>query len=230
VAVVAIVAVRAYLLHVYAPGLQLEARSVPARVQSDLAQQGATYTALPAMSLDVQHAIVAIEDHRFYSHPGIDPLGIVRALWVNAQNQHVDQGGSTLEEQLAKRTIVGDDGTFHSKLREIGLAWALDQEFSKGRILELYLNAAYFGRGAYGAGEAAQVYFGTSVANLTLPQAAFIAALPQAPSLYGSNPNGAAVQARWHQVLDAMLKDDFITYSQWNSAEHTHLQFAFAPS
>jgi membrane peptidoglycan carboxypeptidase len=218
-------ATRAYLLSVYAPGLESEARTVPARVHAGLAQEHAPYTHLDATSLDLQHAIVAIEDHRFYSHPGIDPLGIARALWVNVQNKHVDQGGSTLEEQLAKRTIVGDDRSIHDKLREIGLAWALDQEFSKGKILEMYLNAAYFGRGAYGIGEAAHAYFGIDAANLTLAQSAFLASLPQAPPLYGADPTGATVGARWHQVLDDMLKDGFITQAQWSAASHTTLRF-----
>jgi membrane peptidoglycan carboxypeptidase len=221
-------ATRAYLLSVYAPGLESEARTVPARVHAGLAQENAPYTPLGSTSLDVQHAIVAIEDHRFYSHPGVDPLGIARALWVNAQNQHVDQGGSTLEEHLAKRTIVGDDRSLHDKLREIGLAWALDQEYSKGKILEMYLNAAYFGRGAYGIGEATHTYFGTDAANLTVAQSAFLASLPQAPSLYGADPRGAVIQARWHQVLDDMLKDGFITQSQWSEASRTTMQFAFA--
>src|SRR5437763_1442690 len=94
----------AYLLSVYAPGLKSEARTVPGLVQDQLALHGATYVPIEGISPDLQHAIVSIEDRRFYHHPGVDPLGIVRAFWVNLTQKHVDQGGSTLEQQLVKRT------------------------------------------------------------------------------------------------------------------------------
>jgi membrane peptidoglycan carboxypeptidase len=216
-----------YVQHVYAPVLESEARTIPARVNSGLAQHSSSYTPLSLVSLDLQHAIVAIEDHRFYSHPGVDPLGSLRALWVNLQNRHVDQGGSTLEEQLAKRAIVGDDRSIHDKLRTVGLAWAIDQVFPKAKVLELYLNAAYFGRGAYGPAEAARVYFGANVGRLTLSQAAFLAAMPQAPSLYGSHPNSPTVRARWTQVLYDMAKDGYITSDELSAAQHSSPSFAF---
>jgi membrane peptidoglycan carboxypeptidase len=218
------------MLHVYAPGLESEARTIPARVNTGLAQHSSGYTPLPAISVQLQHAIVAIEDHRFYSHPGVDLLGSLRALWVNLQNQHVDQGGSTLEEQLAKRAIVGDERTVHDKLRTVGLAWAIDQEFSKAKVLELYLNAAYFGRGAYGPSQAARVYFGSDVANLTLSQSAFLAAMPQAPSVYGAHPNSGRVRARWLQVLYDMAKDGYITSDQLSAAQSSPPTFAFPSS
>lgn len=225
-----VLGVRAYVLRVYAPGLESEAQTVPARVHAQLAQEGAPYTPLSAMSFDLQHAIVAIEDHRFYEHPGVDPLGILRAIWLNTRDQHIDQGGSTLEEQLAKRAIVGDDRSVHEKLRTIALAWAIDQDFPKGKVLELYLNAAYFGRGAYGIGSAARVYFGTDARNLNLPQSAFLAAMPQAPSIYGAHPTSAAVHERWLQVLYNMSKDGFITPDQWASARTSPPTFVFPTS
>jgi penicillin-binding protein 1A len=225
-----VVGVRAYALRVYAPGLESEAQTVPARVHAQLAQQGAPYTPLSAVSYDLQHAIVAIEDHRFYQHPGIDPLGILRALWLNTKNQHIDQGGSTLEEQLAKRAIVGDDRSIHEKLRTVALAWAIDQDFPKAKVLELYLNAAYFGRGAYGVGSAAHIYFGTDAAHLTLSQSAFLAAMPQAPSIYGASPTSPAVRERWLQVLYNMSKDGFITPDQWASARSAPPAFIFPTS
>lgn len=230
VAALLAVGVRAYVLHVYAPGLESEAQTIPARVHAQLAQQGAPYTPLAGMSFDLQHAIVAIEDHRFYQHPGIDPLGILRALWLNTKDQHIDQGGSTLEEQLAKRAIVGDDRSIHEKLRTVALAWAIDQDFSKAKILELYLNAAYFGRGAYGIGSAARIYFGTDAAHLTISQSAFLAAMPQAPSIYGARPTSPAVHERWLQVLYNMSKDGFITPDQWAAARSAPPAFIFPTS
>lgn len=211
---------------VYAPGLRSEASSIPVRVQTQLAAQGATYITGDQITPDLQHAIVAIEDRRFYVHPGIDPLGMLRAVWVNATNQHIDQGGSTLEQQLVKRTLVPDDRTVHGKLRTIALAWAVDQDFSKRKVIELYLNAAYFGQGAYGAGAAARVYFGTDAAHLTLPEAAFLAALPQAPSIYGAHPSAPAVQQRVQTVLLDMTQQGYIDPAQEQSALNTRLNFA----
>jgi penicillin-binding protein 1A len=215
-----------YMLQVYAPGLRAEAHRIPALVNAQLSQQGAPYTPRSEISPYLQQAIVAIEDRRFYSHPGIDPLGMVRALWVNLTQQHVDQGGSTLEQQLVKRTLVPDDRDVHGKLREIALAWAVDQDFSKTRIVELYLNAVYYGQGAYGAQEAARIYFGTDAAHLTLPEAAFLAALPQAPSIYGANPNGAAIRARQQRVLLDMEELGYISSSQQQEADRTPLSFS----
>lgn len=215
-----------YLLHVYGPGLRTEARAVPALVRGQLAREGAPYVPGAQLSQYLQNAIVAIEDRRFYSHPGVDPLGMLRALWVNVTQQHVDQGGSTLEQQLIKRTLVPDDRTIQGKLRTIVLAWAIDQDYSKRKVLELYLNAVYYGQGAYGAGEAARVYFGTDAAHLTLPQAAFLAALPQAPSVFGANPNGAPVRQRELRVLQDMQQLGFITVAQQQAAAHTPLGFA----
>lgn len=215
-----------YLLHVYAPGLRTEARTIPALVRADIALHGGTYVTIDRISPNLRHAIVAIEDRRFYYHFGIDPLGIARALWINLRHEHIDQGGSTLEEQLAKRAIVHDDTTIRAKLRTMALAWAIDSEFSKSAILEEYLNAAYFGQGAYGAQAAARIYFGTDAAHLTLPQAAFLAALPQAPSVYGDHPMSPAVVTRKNTVLDDMARDGYISDAQALEAESTRLTFA----
>jgi len=215
-----------YLMQIYAPGLRTEARQIPALVNAQLAQQSAPYTPGSNISPYLKEAIVAIEDRRFYSHPGVDPLGMVRALWVNVTQQHVDQGGSTLEQQLVKRTLVSNDRDIHGKLRSIALAWAVDQDFSKARIIELYLNAAYYGQGAYGAAEASRVYFGTDAAHLTLPQAAFLAALPQAPSVYGANPTGAAIRARQQRVLLDMEQLGSISPAELQAAARTPLTFS----
>jgi membrane peptidoglycan carboxypeptidase len=216
-----------YLLQVYAPGLRQEARVIPALVRDQLTQHNAPYTPINAIAPNLQHAIVAIEDRRFYHHPGIDVLATVRALWVNLQAQHVDQGGSTLEEQLVKRAIVHDDSSIHAKLRTMAVAWAVDQEFDKRTILEMYLNAAYYGQGAYGVDAAAHTYFGTNPAELSLSQAALLAALPQAPSVYGANPTSPTVIARQHTVLQDMENQGYITAEQEHAAVHTRLTFAF---
>jgi len=217
---------RAYLLHVYAPRLEAEARTIPGIVQGELAYHGAHEVPLSEISPNVQHAIVAIEDRRFYHHFGIDPLGLIRAAWINLTMNHVDQGGSTLEEQLAKVAITHDDSNLRTKVRTMALAWAIDQDFSKGRVLDLYLNAVYYGQGAYGIDQAAQVYFGTDAAHLTLPEAAFLAALPQAPSVYGADPTGAVIQQRKNTVLADLADQGSITRAQAQAAMRVRLNFA----
>lgn len=223
---VAFLVVRAYVLAVYAPGLEAEARTVPTAVHQQLDAQGAPYVPLSQISPNLRNAIVSIEDRRFYSHPGVDPVGTVRAFFVNLVNRHIDQGGSTLEEQLVKRALIPDDRTIRAKLRTMAIAWALDRDFSKQRVLELYLNEAYYGQGAYGAQSAARVYFGTDCAHLTLPQAAFLAALPQAPSYYGADPRSAAIQNRKNTVLADMYQSGYITATQALQAQRVPLQFA----
>jgi membrane peptidoglycan carboxypeptidase len=125
-----------------------------------------------------------------------------------------------------KRAIVHDDRSFHAKLRTIGLAWAVDQEFSKGQILEEYLNAAYYGQGAYGPDAAAKRYFGTDALHLSLGQAAFLAALPQAPSIYGANPTSPAIQHRWHTVLRDMADLGYVSSADADAAGAASLTFA----
>jgi membrane peptidoglycan carboxypeptidase len=225
VAVLAI-GIRAYVLQVYAPGLESEASHVPAAVQAELQGRNAPYTPLAQISPTMRHAIVAIEDRRFYEHHGIDPIGLVRATWVNLTQQQLDQGGSTLEEQLAKRAIVGTDRSVHAKLRTLALAWAIDQDFPKWRILELYLNDAYYGQGAYGIEQAARTYFGTTASNLSVGQAAFLAAMPQAPSVYGAHPRSPVVMYRWKAVLQSMENQGYINAAQERAAASTPLAFA----
>lgn len=226
VASILFLGVRAYVMQVYAPGLESEASTIPATVQMQLGARGAPYSRLGDVSPIMRHAIVAIEDRRFYDHHGIDPIGLVRAMWVNMTAQQMDQGGSTLEEQLAKRAIVGNDRSIHAKLRTLALAWAIDQDFPKWKILELYLNDAYYGQGAYGIEQAAQIYFATNASSLTVAQAAFLAAMPQAPSIYGAHPRSAAVLYRWKTVLRNMQNQGYITAAQEEAAAAVPLTFA----
>src|SRR6202034_273348 len=145
----------------------------------------------------VPNAFVAIEDRRFYSHHGIDPLGISRALVADVLRRGASQGGSTITQQLAKNLFLTQERTVTRKLQEIVLALWLEHKFTKAQILELYLNRVYFGSGAYGVEAAAQRYFGKSARELTLPEAAMLAGLVQSPSRLAPNhnPDGAVRRA-----------------------------------
>ncbi len=159
-------------------------------------------------------AFVAIEDRRFYSHYGVDPLGIARAAVTNILHRGVSQGGSTLTQQLAKNLFLTQERTFQRKLQEVELALWLERKHSKAEILELYLNRVYFGSGAYGVEAAAQRYFGKSAKNVTLPEAAMLAGLVKSPSRLAPNRNPEGAEQRARTVLTAMADAKLITEAQ----------------
>jgi penicillin-binding protein 1A len=152
----------------------------------------------------VPKAFVAIEDRRFYSHHGIDPWGILRAGVRDVLHRGATQGGSTLTQQLAKNLFLTQERTVTRKLQEAVLALWLEHKFSKAQILELYLNRVYFGSGAYGIEAAAQRYFGKSARKLTLPEAAMLAGLVQAPSRLAPSRNPDGAERRAGMVIAAM--------------------------
>ncbi len=159
-------------------------------------------------------AFIAIEDRRFYSHFGIDPIGILRAAVTNVIHRGVSQGGSTLTQQLAKNLFLTQERTFQRKLQELELALWLERKHSKAEILELYLNRVYFGSGAYGVEAASQRYFGKSAKNVTLAEAAMLAGLVKSPSRLAPNRNPEGAEARAQTVLAAMAEAKFITEAQ----------------
>src|ERR1700732_2654881 len=159
-------------------------------------------------------AFIAIEDRRFYSHYGIDPVGIARAAVTNILHRGGSQGGSTLTQQLAKNLFLTQERTFQRKLQEVELALWLERKHSKAEILELYLNRVYFGSGAYGVEAAAQRYFGKSAKNVTLAEAAMLAGLVKSPSRLAPNRNPEGAEQRAQTVLTAMAESKFITEAQ----------------
>jgi penicillin-binding protein 1A len=159
-------------------------------------------------------AFIAIEDRRFYSHYGVDPLGIARAAVANILHRGVSQGGSTLTQQLAKNLFLTQERTLQRKLQEAELALWLERKHSKSEILELYLNRVYFGSGAYGVEAAAQRYFGKSAKNVTLAEAAMLAGLVKSPSRLAPNRNPEGAEQRAKTVLSAMADAKFITDAQ----------------
>ncbi|QOZ55847.1 transglycosylase domain-containing protein [Bradyrhizobium sp. CCBAU 53338] len=159
-------------------------------------------------------AFIAIEDRRFYSHFGIDPVGILRALVTNVLHRGVSQGGSTLTQQLAKNLFLTQERTLQRKLQEAELAIWLERKHTKNEILELYLNRVYFGSGAYGVEAAAQKYFGKPAKNVTIAEAAMLAGLVKSPSRLAPNRNPEGAEARAQVVLAAMADAKFITEAQ----------------
>jgi penicillin-binding protein 1A len=159
----------------------------------------------------VPNAFLAIEDRRFRSHYGVDPIGVLRALHTNYRSGRLVQGGSTLTQQLAKNLFLTPERTIERKLQEAVLAVWLETKFTKDEILQLYLNRVYFGAGATGIEKAAQIYYRKSATDLTLAEAATLAGVVKAPSAANpiSNPEAAAERARL--VIQAMVEAGFIT-------------------
>jgi penicillin-binding protein 1A len=184
---------------------------------SVLAQRGemaGANVALKDLPPYLPKAFIAIEDRRFYSHFGVDPVGIARAAIANLLHRGVSQGGSTLTQQLAKNLFLTQERTLQRKLQEAELAFWLERKHSKNEILELYLNRVYFGSGAYGVEAAAQRYFGKSARNVTLAEAAMLAGLVKSPSRLAPNRNPEGAEQRAQIVLAAMADAKFITEKQ----------------
>jgi penicillin-binding protein 1A len=178
---------------------------------------GATVTLrdLPAY---LPNAFIAIEDRRFYSHFGIDPVGLMRALVANVLRRGVSQGGSTITQQLAKNLFLTQERTIARKLQEVVLALWLEHKFSKTEILELYLNRVYFGAGAYGVDAASRRYFGKPARQVRLAEAAMLAGLIRSPSKLAPSRNPEGAERRAQLVLAAMTHAGFINDTAANTA------------
>jgi penicillin-binding protein 1A len=163
-------------------------------------------------------AVVAIEDHRFYEHSGIDVDGIFRALLANIQADEIVQGGSTITQQLIKNALLSSTQTVERKTLEIFLALIVESSYSKDDILEMYLNSAYFGAGAYGVAQAADTYFAKTPDELTLAESATLAGLLNAPSVLNPYQNPEDCKNRRNLVLKTMAKRGMITGALATSA------------
>ncbi len=184
------------------------------------------YGRLPAT---MKTAMVAVEDRRFRSHPGVDPVGIVRSFYVRATKGRFTQGGSTITQQLARNVFLTNDKTWSRKIREIILALALERKFSKDQVLELYLNRVYFGGGAYGVDAASRKFFGHPADRLSLAEAAVIAGLVKAPSNYSPTADAKAAVGRAGVVLGIMREQGVITAAQAETAAPEKIVFAPEP-
>lgn len=187
--------------------------------------QNRTIVSLESLPSYLKQATIAIEDQNFYSHPGFDIRGISRAILSNLSNDYL-QGGSTITQQLIKSALLTPETTLNRKLKEAVLAVWAEKEYSKDEILELYFNYVPYGGTAWGIEAAAQTYFGKSSSEVTLPEAAFLAGLPKAPSLYSPyiNSNDTWKKRQW-EVLSAMVRDGYITEREAYDAHGTRLVF-----
>ena len=175
---------------------------------------------------NLQEAFIAVEDARFYQHSGIDPRGILRAVWSNITNRGVAEGGSTITQQLAKNAYLSQEQTLKRKIQEVFLALQIERNYTKNEILELYLNQIYFGQGAYGVEAASQVYFNKNVEDITLAEAAMLAGIPKSPNYYSPLNNLKASQDRKNVVLSQMEKYGYINASKAAEAKNEKINIS----
>ena len=177
------------------------------------------YVTLDEIPLSLRQAVVAVEDSHFYSHSGFDLGGIARATVTNVEAGQIEEGGSTITQQLVKNLFLTQDKSFTRKIEELFLAMSMERNFSKDKILELYLNTIYFGSNFYGIYDASIGYFGVEPKDLSLAESTMLAGLPNAPSLYSPYVNFMLAKKRQLIVIDAMLKDKKITEREAEKAK-----------
>lgn len=169
------------------------------------------YVSIELVPKDLQHAVIATEDRRFYDHGAIDIIGIVRAMYVNFQTGETLEGGSTLSQQVVKNVFLSQERTMTRKAQELVLASLLERNYTKDEILEIYINTAYFGNNATGIEAASQAYFNVKPERLTLAQSAMLAGLVQAPSYYNPLENYDGARARQKTVLSLMTSQGYLS-------------------
>lgn len=167
-----------------------------------------TYEAMPE---HLVQAFIASEDRRFYEHDGVDYRGIARAAWANVQNRELVEGASTITQQLARIVFLDQERSFQRKIKEAMMATKLEDSLTKEQIVERYLNLVYLGSGAYGVADASWVYFGKTIDQLTVAEAAMIAGMAPAPSLYSPTVNAEAARSQRDRVIRRMLATEVIS-------------------
>jgi len=201
---------------------------VLARDGSLLSERGGgdAYVPIDLMPRHLIDAVVATEDRRFFRHWGLDPSGLIRAAITNLSRGRVAEGGSTLTQQLAKNLFLGSERTLTRKAEELVLALWLEVRLGKRNILELYLNRVYFGAGAYGIETASQRFFGKSVREVTVVEAAMLAGMLKAPSKYSPASNLPAARERTNSVLAKMVDAGLLSTEEGEKAANTTPRFS----
>jgi penicillin-binding protein 1A len=205
----------------YEPPVMTRVQAGDGRLLAEYAVEKRVFVPVAAMPKPVINAFLSAEDKNFYLHPGIDPLGIVRALATNLRNVGGDRrpvGASTITQQVAKNFLLTADVTVERKIKEAILAFRIERALTKNRILELYLNEIYLGFGSYGVAAAALNYFNKSLDQLTIGEAAYLAGLPKAPNNYHPIRYPLIAKARRDYVLGRMYEDELISEKQYEAA------------
>ncbi len=213
----------------YEPPVVTRVYTGDGRLMAEFAEEKRVFMPIEAIPAQVKEAFLSAEDKNFYQHAGLDFRGIARAMLTNVRNLGTDnrqQGASTITQQVAKNLILTNEVSYQRKFKEAILAIRMERAMSKDRLLELYLNEIYLGRGAYGVAAAAQIYFDKALDELTVEESAFLAALPKAPNNYNPARRMQAALDRRNWVISRMLEDGYITAEQAKSATLMPIQTA----
>src|SRR6202034_715881 len=217
----------------YEPPVMTRVHAADGSLLAEYANQRRLYLPIQAVPKLVTNAFIAAEDKNFYQHPGIDIYGIARAGMLYVENygsSRRPQGASTITQQVAKNFLLTNEVSFERKIKEALLALRIERTYSKEKILELYLNEIYLGFGAYGVAAASLLYFDKSVHELSIAEAAYLAALPKGPNNYNPFRRRDEAIARRNYVIDRMIEDGFITAEAGDKARKEPLAVAVRPT
>lgn len=206
----------------YAPPVTTRVHAGNGELMAEYARERRLYLPIQAIPDRVKAAFISAEDKNFYQHPGVDLMGLGRAILVNVQNMGSGRrpvGASTITQQVAKNFLLSADQTIDRKIKEAILSFRIEQAYSKDRILELYLNEIFFGLNSYGIAGAALTYFDKSVTELTIAETAYLAALPKGPSNYHPFRHEAAALERRNWVIDRMVENGYVTRADGDEAK-----------
>ena len=202
---VGIVTYKGYIIYKQALN-EISVKDKVAEIQSQ-----ENYTKIEDLPEFYLNAVIAVEDHRFYDHGAIDIISIGRAVWTNIKSFELREGGSTITQQLAKNIYFTQEKTALRKIAEIFMAFEIEKNCDKDEILELYVNTSYFGDGYYCVKEAANGYFDKEPIDMNEYESSMLASIPNAPSVYAPTKNPDLAKQRQNQVLDRMVKYEYIT-------------------
>src|SRR5262245_22209063 len=217
----------------YEPAVMTRVHASDGRLLAEYAKERRLYLPIQAIPKSVINAFIAAEDKNFYEHNGLDFSGIARAFTVYLQQYgsgRRPQGASTITQQVAKNFLLTNELSFARKIKEALLAMKIERTFSKEKILELYLNEIYLGIGAYGVAAASLLYFDKSVHELTVPEAAYLAALPKGPNNYHPFRRRDEAIARRNYVIDRMAEDRYLTAAEAETAKKEPLKVTQRPT
>ena len=212
-------------LGTYQPSLVTQVYSVDQKLIGQFFIERRILTTVANIPERLRRAVIAVEDVRFFEHPGLDYIGMLRAAWTNVRRGSKVEGASTITQQLARSLFLSSERTFDRKVRELILAYKMELVLTKEQILELYLNQIYFGQGAYGVATAAQTYFGKDLSALTVGESAFLAGLPKSPNHYSPFKAYDRAKKRQEHVLARMEEAKFLTATEREQAAAEILNF-----
>ena len=203
------------------------------QLKQSVAEKGGTYVAYDHLPQCLVHATVAVEDQRFFETGAIDPIGLTRALITNIQNKKIVQGGGSITQQLARRIIPSERDRFvennENRWKILSYSFALEHDYSKQQIFEMYVNFNYYGRQAYGVAQASQAYFGKPLETLSTAECSYLGGLPLAPSTYGDDPTGQSAHDRYLHVIERLLHNNYISRDEATKLNNQNLHFAELP-